>query len=682
VSVEDKKALGAAHLNPMFVCLRNGLMLHYGVDPLLGFHLALSRIDLKATSPLKPAGVAPSMPEKFNEQVKTSITQFSAWCEAFRKSYRHCTIRVVKSDAIAFCHVVKEGSTGEWYRNPSDYRPLVLDSTDYGAGGTGPTSFDMIDTSNLTDHLGSLNVLSAVRPLVRMKPASAIQTEMLLPREATISDSANKLLCGDLPTIALVLGLKPVHYWTNATATWHVNDKYSPALIGHTVNSSSVWSRQLIVWRPVSTTTVRFDSLPLAQLLYCVYLKTFEDESWAKRFESLNVQDAQKLQKLTQFPLYTRASLTLLLSCVKNLDVCSWSEVVDQLVQLILNDPHLNMGPHYIQSFFVHLRLLEHSNLEKLDFFHPGSYRKDLNGPLRGWKDIPAVVCITLKVPHSALRMFQDLKYGTPICHLALQSSITKNQCYFADVQLGFGRILTTGTPFSNDYAIEVQQDAKGWKGSSPLVVSALVPTCFLTEHGDPACEVHFALKSVPATAMLISKLGMELAIHKSAVGKSDVLITKYRPNLHAHMSISPEKLAEEFPYNGKQGVIVRIVFPTNGFVDHVESWFLRPILAPDNEKVVSAIVHVDIKSGEALRLLRGGAKVEFQLVNPFRLILSIGSGECRREIELPIPVTYVKSKTRIARKSEWVEYEADVCGPAALACRNDLVFPMNVDGR
>ncbi|KAF2655008.1 hypothetical protein K491DRAFT_704879 [Lophiostoma macrostomum CBS 122681] len=662
-STEDKKALTAAkYFNPMLLCLRDGLIPHYGLDPLLGFHLALSRIDLAAASPLSPAVAAVPGTGKFKDQVKTAIAQFSAWCQAFRGSHHLCTVRVVNSDAIAFSHVLKGSSTGTWYRSPSDYRSLILGSADYGAGGAGPRYFDEIDTSNLTDHLGSLNILTAVRPLVWMKPTSVIQTEMLLPREVTFSDSADKLLCGDLPTVALILGLKPVHYWTNATATWHLNDSVFSDLTGRAAKINSVMSRHSIIWRPVSCTTTQFDSFPMAKLLYSVYLEMFEDESWEKRFQTFQLQDTHRLEKLTQFHQYTRASLVSLLSCVKNLNICRWSEVVDHFVELVKDDTHLNMGPHYIQSLFVHLKVLDLSNLEKLDFFHPASYRKDLKGPLRGWTDIPDVVCVTLVVPHSALTIFKENKYGGAVCHLTLQSSIAMTQCFFPDLQCAFGRVVATGTPFSDGYAVEIQQDAKGWNGDSPLVVSALVSTCFLVESGDPACEVHFALKNVPTTVPLISKLGHELAIHKSAVGKSDVFITKHRPNMNSHISISPEKLAEESLYDEMEG-----------------QWYLRPILALDGARVVSAIVHAEIKSDTALSLLRAGAEVEFRLVNPFQLVLSIGSASLYRKFELPIPLTAVKSKTRIARKSGWVEYEASVCGLATLACRDDLVFPMTI---
>lgn len=228
---EDKKVIKKHNIaNPMFACHRNGLILHYGTDPLWGFHLALGYATLSADSPLRAPDTVPSSGKAIPIALRSAMTQLESWCKAFRNAIHKVTIRYINSDAIAFCHVLQhhrtydETRTANWYRSSWNYSAFVLDSTDYGESGHAPTSFDVIDTSNLVDHLDSLNVMIATVSLLKSKPSSNIRTEMLLPRELTVAESAETLLCGDLPTMALLLGLKPLQYWTNTTATWHISE--------------------------------------------------------------------------------------------------------------------------------------------------------------------------------------------------------------------------------------------------------------------------------------------------------------------------------------------------------------------------------------------------------------------------------------------------------------------------
>jgi hypothetical protein len=82
----------------------------------------------------------------------------------------------------------------------------------YSQPNPAPTIFNVIDTSNLVDHLGSLNVLTAVAPLLEHIFSATLRTEIMVPRDANIATSAEKLLCGDLPIVGSLLGLKPTQY--------------------------------------------------------------------------------------------------------------------------------------------------------------------------------------------------------------------------------------------------------------------------------------------------------------------------------------------------------------------------------------------------------------------------------------------------------------------------------------
>ena len=472
-------------LNPMFGCLRSGLMLHYGTNPLLGFHLALAHAGLAGESPLKPA--ASGLPKSYSEAMRAAFTQFKSWSEAFRRTHSQHTLRFVHADAIALCHVLQyHGNHGEseganWYRSNSEYRSLILDSLDYKPGGAAPTSFDVIETSNLTDHLGSLNMLAATSSLLLQKPTSVIRTEILLPREINVTDSAKILLSGDLPTIALLFGLTPTQYWTNTTATWRFNESFFKN-DRELDDIGKALSRQVVIWKPANVAFLRYDANDLAKLLHGTYMEMFQDEDLSRKFQMFNSSQTPKdllLKKIKQHDLYTRATLCSLLGVIRNTEVTDWPKFMRAFTDKTLEGlDMMNIGGHYFQSFMaisetMGLRYLSGHDEEQ---WQPSFYRSTPSiGPLGNWNDIPKVLNVTLIVPRKAIARLKGNKHGTPICHLQLSSSATEKQSIFPDVQLGFGDVSVTGKQFSNDCNLQVHDDEKGWEGNSPLIVSAIV---------------------------------------------------------------------------------------------------------------------------------------------------------------------------------------------------------------
>jgi hypothetical protein len=271
----------------------------------------------------------------------------------------------------------------------------------------------------------------------------------------------------------------------------------------------------------------------------------FQDEGLSNQFSMLGLQDKELMKKkMTSYELYTRASFAAILQHVKISDIVNWSDLMKALVVPgIMGDRTLNMGPHHFQSLFAHLNMLSLWNPDDhFDGWQPQLVLHDLKGAFRNWKYIPAVVCVTLIVPHKTVSMFGDLSNGngTPICELRLNSSVSSKQAFYTNIQMGFGSLEPSGTAFTNGYHLTVQEDDKGWKGHSPLIVSAMVSTASLVEYGDEACNVVFALKNSPANLLhFVSKFGFMLEMYRSAVGRKDVFVSRYRPNMHGHVSVN-----------------------------------------------------------------------------------------------------------------------------------------------
>jgi hypothetical protein len=312
--------------NPMFMCLRNGLILHYGTNPLWGFHLGLEHAKLSADSPLQLPSPPPSHPMS-SKELSVALLQLEAWCGALRAAIANWTIRFVNSDALAICHGLRHHRArngpiaSHLYRGCWSYAALVLNSTDYDKDRAAPMIFDVIDTSNLLDHLGSLNVLAAAVPLLSREPFSTLRTEMLLPREANVAASAETLLSGDLPTMALLLGLKAVQYWTDATATWHFNESVLSTLSGGDCVIQAL-SRHIMLWKPVDLRHLQYDPHELATVLYKTHLEMFSDESWARKLSLLAIANKDQMAKQLQaYELYSRGGLAVILNSIKEAGV-------------------------------------------------------------------------------------------------------------------------------------------------------------------------------------------------------------------------------------------------------------------------------------------------------------------------------------------------------------------------
>lgn len=677
--IKDKKVLRTmTFANPMFACLRSGLMLHYGIDPLGGFHLAPVYARLSDESSLNFG----------NSAVNAAMGQFSAWSNAFRTSRHQIALRFVNADAIAFCNVLQhhrvhgETATANWYRTNSEYSALVLDTTDYGNDGQAPMSFHVIDTSNLVDHIGSLNILAACSPLLFKQPTSVLRTEMLLPREANIMETAELLLCGDLPSTALLFGLKPIQYWTNANATWRVTDYLLQSSDPHADALRKIMSREVILWKPLEIPGLHYDAPNLAKFLYGIYIEMFQDESWGRKFSVLGMQMSRVVDKFKQFDLYTRASLSTVLCTIRRSGVVEWPKFILTFLDLVLSDQELNMGAHYFQSLVVHAHILGLCNVQQSPWFSPTSFLHDLaKGPFRRWKDVPPVVCVTLSVPHSALAPFQSKNVGSRICHLGLRSSITPKENFFPDIQLGFGTVTDSGTAFTNDYSIRISDDERGWEGTDPLLISALVPVAFLVEYGDPACNVLFALKSTLTTTMFVPSLGLDLVLHKSTVGQTDVFVTKHRPNMGGNISIDCAMVPKE-----TTGKLAHAQITTTGTaliegLGEALAVQVRPSFNDAATKIMALQAHYDLLSTDLKTCLRDGATIEFVLPEPFILVLKIG-GRVVHKMELSLPLNEEKGKGKIARKSSWVEYSAPLVGLNGLAARPDMMFPIHMDSR
>lgn len=138
--------------------------------------------------------------------------QFEAWRTAFRASVKSAasrlTIRFCLADVLSFTHSLvnkqaNPSAVASRFVRPWSMRALELD------GDVGSTDFGIIETANLVDQLGLLNILVAAGPLLRPCAAPVMYTEARMPFGEDASATLREHLCGDVRTMATLLGLAP-----------------------------------------------------------------------------------------------------------------------------------------------------------------------------------------------------------------------------------------------------------------------------------------------------------------------------------------------------------------------------------------------------------------------------------------------------------------------------------------
>ncbi|MCJ1398443.1 hypothetical protein MMC11_001642 [Xylographa trunciseda] len=660
--VDHDTILESKNTNPMFFgSLADALTLHYGTDPLLGFHLATAYASLTKGSPFEL-----SEKSQLPKAVEAARLQFRKWSTSFRECQGNLTIRFFAGDALAFCHTLQhmntknDGSTSNWYRDQYHLEPLILDSDDYRPGGSAPSLFNVIDTSNLLDHLGAINLLVAASPLLEHTIIATIYSETLVKKQEDLKALVDSILGGHFRSLSIIFGLMPIEYWTNSTAISSVEEHLFDSIRSIMADKKSdtgqmhsrlTWKRRVV--DPSASSTIIFDEVELAHVLFQVYLKMFEHEDVRQTLSKVDLQSIRNQSLLH----YHRGSFTSFLCFVKSRVTTNWSTVMSNFIRLVEDDTCLLMGMSYIQELYLQLYLHELYTLPafKLSFDH--STKSRASNSLGAWKNIPTAVCITLQVPRAKLGHITKTpwtKLGTPILHGILQSSSNyPNQQWqniFAGLQLAFGQLSTSGSRDDDGFRVTVAEDVHGWMGHSPLLVSFLVPSFVIMQEPHNA-TVALGIQSTPQSILTFrNSLGTGMNVYKTTLGDLDhVYLTKFRPHLSGHASVCN--------FEGHSQV-------TNEPSNNEVACTIKANVDLKTGKIKSLTGRLNILSASIKASLTSGAAVESMQVSPDTLGIAVGNSGPELHLVFPVPVLRTRSKSRIARKSSYVEVEAPMADP------------------
>ena len=629
------------HLNPTFVYSASGTKfnVHYGTDPIVSFHLAPIFTSIKGIQ--RPSTIS------IKEIVEGARQQFFSLCSSLKsrlslESSANLTIRFFVGDALAFCralHHCGDANLTETgiYTYAWGGSQINFNVQDYSQNITrrAPLTFNFIDTSNLTDHLGLINILLLTIPLLQQNSSSTISTNTLLKTDTSDSALASKA-CADIPTLALFLGVAPSQYLSHFTS--HSN-KHS-MLFSAMIDSQFP---QMISWKfpfsaipgathdiQISSTVVRLvcDARKLAEFLFLVYCDIFAADNGMELFKnpSLTMKSVN----------YTRSSFVVLLGFVKAKAPTEWDQIMDFFINFIESNASLKMWLHHYQDLLCQLHL---HGLFTINTLRP-TYTESLRSPqdrFHGWKDVPPVVCVVLKVPRQNIKNLEDMdpdKILTPSLECHTSGSNFHN--IHSSLQFIFGDIEKSVT--KGESSVKVIEDREGWKGSSDLIVTFYMPSwILLREPKSVTIGLHF---HVCASTMvsLSAQLGMALTIYSTTLTDTEHLqLVRERPgNIGELDRLRTIAAVPKSTTQNATEVLTTVEFDKSG--RNASTLTMRHVItAPNARNSLSNLASVTTKPVSDS-------------------VLEVTFDEYRHLFINPFAVRGNQSKTRVARKSSYIE--------------------------
>ncbi|KAI0595144.1 MYND finger [Biscogniauxia sp. FL1348] len=656
--------------NPLFAeTLSQNLHIHCGTNPILGFHLATAFATLAPASPLNPD----SGKDGFWRMVDAARVQFREWTSAFQDiSKSLLLLRFVVADALSFSHVlqytsVKDGTTANIYRRMLDSSPLILDAGSYGDNGSAPTSFDVIDTSNLVDRIGALNILVASAPLLKDATRSILYTETLFESLETYEDQLGDLLSGHSPTISLLIGVSPAEYWTNTTSISCVDELLINAKLSHQqgvqAHSRIAWklSKYFLQERSVST-AITAQAPGLARIIFLVYHTMFTNE-YATNLLEMSRNELLEKAGYPAHAVYHRGSFAAFMKCVQRNISTDWPVFWERLEFF---NKSLGAHPESVRSHFgqeMGVQLYLHG-VYKEDWLQVRSRSNINTGCFHCWEDIPDLLCITIVVPRKDIEHLYSTvssKLTAPNLNIALKAPGWEN--FYASIQMAFGDIETSGVSSSDAFSVSIRPDPRGWQGKSPMIVSFFAPTNVILQENFKDVQIGLIVQPELPIMASFSHLNPGLTVYTTTLlDRNNVFFTKYMPGMSGYPAMGSRNSTIS-PREANQDDTFRTSIYLNFEDDRIKTIGCR----------------VDFLSAESRKLLKE-ISVVLRQSSPSSLELVFGMGLWVCPIYFPVPVWSDQAISKFSRTLGAVEMVVSPADPIVSQSLSFFVYPVSID--
>ena len=666
---------GKGEVNPMFAvssAASRRFAVHYGAEPLLGFHLPEA---FQERDPKQGGGAS----EQAKRVVAIAKSQFKAWCGTFSDymSNDRVRIRFFCGEALALSHDLqlaitldqKPSHVARTYVKPWSACPLLLDGHVRENASTDRSYkfFDIIDTSNLGDHVGFINILSATAPLLRRSCSSVLYTESLLMASEDISASLSTVLGSDVTTFSLLIGLTPVGLLTGVTLDAVSNETAMSVMIQGSTNGQKQY-RMRVSWKHPQYSDmsvlgvlgkgvegnlqVRFEAKELADYLFDIYKTMFAHEDISKLMAKLVRMNTKHYS--VDLQRYTRAGMAALLRLVKATVHVDWEQTMDLFNIRLETDRSLVVGSNSLQEFYVHLHTFgvwTTKALESGPNQFPGSLGVSLRPKsgetgLLGIDNVPSIVQLVLVVPREKLAVFTDKNpdaIGTPALHVSVTQTVGQDKyenCFYS-FQAFFGKAVYDD---STKNASFIEEDKDGWLGSADLVITFAVPAFGLLIGPKNGLRVALKINTNPDSQMRFAHLGVGMAVFETGFNNGKRLfVCRDAPKLDNSRSSATQK-----------GWIKKVSLQN-------QSSFQTLVKMNAGHRASHLQNHVDFpKDSAESKALSTGATVTVTEHSPNAVALRIGSS-LKRQVIFPFPIQGSRARIRVARKSSWIEVELPV---------------------
>ncbi|KAF8417644.1 hypothetical protein EV426DRAFT_554772 [Tirmania nivea] len=648
-SYSSSEIKAATLANPTFLYTEVGddeVMVHYGSNPIECFHIEAVLAALKPLASNGAKGVADcKLPFTVAHVIDACRSQFHSWNASFREAIHLGTqehqpqvicIRFFAGDALGFCDALaqkgqKSGATiGPFtYTKHWSMTPLILDGCDYGNGARNPAplKFNIIDTSNLTDHVGLLNILLVTNTLLFRSASTVLYTESFYGHDENNIKSMEGQIGGDLGMLFLIFDLAPLSY---ISYTSKASNEYNERLAWKFPSSESA---------NVTSSTFLTTQYPaqLAECLFQAYLILFRNENVIEKYKKMTTAstplEIRQLMRGESLIHYTRETYAFLLKFVNGRVHVNWPQMMDHLVSLLEADKRLLLASNFYQELRTHLHML---GLEAIPPVRPG-WGLTKTERLPGWHVMPPIVAVVLVVPRSSFNILNTVTrdaLGTPQFQCAVSTGIYLN--VFAAIQVTFGEARDNGEN-GERRSIVVEEDSSGLHGNSPMIVTWYMPAWTLLM--DPVnTVVSLQLSNTMATtATFLSTLGPQMEIYKTnLLHGGNAFVVRNMPGLvqrtHAseiRVPRTPDAGSPSLSWiGGGQKLDVMTIRQTN-----------------DSTKLI----------------LSSGKTIQQEQESPYSM--SILGGEHKTTVIFPFPIAGNKSRLRIARKSKYIEVVVPISG-------------------
>jgi hypothetical protein len=565
-------------------------------------------------------------------------------------------------------------------------RQIELDSLEYGVGArvnspSAPLRFDVIDTSNLADSFGTLNLLVAGTTLMKGQPSSTIRTEMLAGDVASDAEDFRKLLEGDTLTVAAFLGLQVSEYYTNATMTPYAVD----GILLAGLEQLQQQQRVCLTWKPCAgwgTVVGEARRSPLlavsatgtAGVIKAACEKMFEHEDLASMLNNGGFMDMTSMKRrvmdlymATAYAPSHRGSLTAFIKLLTRRIKTDWPAVFRNVQDSMAREKSTSLLSVGIQDFATHLHM---NDIHQESWLSQLSHEKESVGHVTAWKKQPEVVALTVAVPRAKVAALFDTALSnnaSPTLLVSIKSSTAAKgawENHFRDVHLVWGSLETKGSRDSEDFSVIIKADPNGWEGASDLIASCYVPTAaLLVEPLD--CVVRLNVQTSLQNVKLFGKLlGEALTVYQTRLGdEAHVFVTRFQPGSQGFPCVGGKVRSHRKPDMIESSEVVDETAITVNVDESTGS-------------IVSMVGRVGIFSEKGRRLLADKAPIQLRQTSPFAIDVVFGKGLLAYSLEFPAAVDKDKARTRIARTSSYVEVVSPLAHPLESTILSTTVSP------